>query len=81
MTTLREALAAVPEGQVVVFNAPKIEHIMAGVADVRISRAGVVHLFYEDDWGECAPASDKILDTEVEELRLFDLVSWVQDRR
>jgi len=77
----RDALKEVKPGGCYILSAPMIEMIMCGVCDARISHDGRIRLTYTDGAEEIGVASDKILNTDMDEHNLFRWVDCVQSQR
>lgn len=79
--TTAESIGKLQPGACYILSAPKVQMILTGVADARISHDGRIRLTYEDGTVELGRASQKILDTDMDDHSLFEWVTCVQEQR
>lgn len=76
-----DAVRELPVGGCYILSAPRIECMMTGVWDARISHDGRLRRVYEDQSEEFGVASADILDTDMDDHSLFRWVECVQSQR
>lgn len=82
MQTIKERLATLEDGQLLLIAAPTIEHMMTGTSRVGVMKDGTVKVTYEDGTIDERKAVDALLCTiDADAPSLFALVGYVQDGR
>lgn len=81
LETLQDRLKSMPRGHWLFLNPPNYMHLMAGTRKAGIRKNGLIQLEYQDGLQESRKANKSILQTPVDDLTLFMLVSYVQDAR
>lgn len=79
--TTSDAISKLQPGECYILNAPMVQMVLTGVADARISHDGILRLIYEDGTEERGRASQKILDTDMDDHSMFEWVGCVQAQR
>ena len=79
--TIKERIKQIPEGQWLVINFSRFEHMMTGTSGIAVKPSGTICLQYEDGTEESRQGDEDILGMDLAEPSIFGLVGYVQDGR